>query len=392
MTSIGTILDRHRGIAPGFDVMRHVMALAVVAWHGSAVVTGDLAPRGRLLELIAYCALAAFFALGGFLVTASATRLSLGDFLANRVLRIVPALAVEVALCALILGPIFTTLPLAAYFADPQLYVYLTNIVGIVNYQLPGVFKNHPSDVVNVTLWTIPHELVSYVILCAFIVTGCLRRPLAIWLAAALFTAVGAIAFFAAAQHLPALPARIVDKVFVGEASRLYMGFMVGALAYLYRYRIPYDGRILLVALTVVGLTGAADLLSLTDLPVFPIMNVLALPALTYVVVYLGMSNLWGSGLVRRADYSYGIYLYGWPLQQVLVALLPGLKSPTAHVLLVMPLVIAVAILSWHAVERPVLVFRKTRSLAAQRRLAAEATATAAGRVIQPAQPALRKA
>ena len=111
--------------------------------------------------------LALFFSLSGFLVTASLQRCkSLISFLGLRVLRIGPALAVETTLSAIIIGSIFTELPLAQYVADPKLHAYFLNIVGDIQYELPGVFLHNPMpDVVNAQLWTVPYELWCYVVL-----------------------------------------------------------------------------------------------------------------------------------------------------------------------------------------------------------------------------------
>ena len=96
----------------------------------------------------------AFFALSGFLVAGSALRTkSVRVFLSFRVLRIVPALMTEVALSALVLGPIVTVKPLAQYFSGAEFYQYFGNILGLVRYPLPGVFANNPrANFVNANL------------------------------------------------------------------------------------------------------------------------------------------------------------------------------------------------------------------------------------------------
>jgi peptidoglycan/LPS O-acetylase OafA/YrhL len=115
----------------------------------------------------------AFFALIGFLVTGSALRLRATiPFLIFRLLRILPALLVEVTLSALILGAIFTTLPLSSYFHDPQFFRYFGNIVGWITFQLPGVFESNYVSIVNVNLWTLLAELDCYLVTAALMITG----------------------------------------------------------------------------------------------------------------------------------------------------------------------------------------------------------------------------
>ena len=96
-----------------------------------------------------------FFALSGFLVAGSMERTpKLSQFLTLRIIRLVPALAVEVLLCALILGPLVTNKPLWDYFAAPEFWAYFRNIVGDVHFTLPGVFEdNKLPRIVNASLW-----------------------------------------------------------------------------------------------------------------------------------------------------------------------------------------------------------------------------------------------
>ena len=80
-----------------------------------------------------------------------------------RGLRIVPALAVEITLSALLLGPLLTTESMAQYFSDPKFFKYFLNVLGLIHYQLPGVFLQNPyPDVVNGSLWSVPYELECY--------------------------------------------------------------------------------------------------------------------------------------------------------------------------------------------------------------------------------------
>lgn len=369
MQSIGSVLHRHRGVAPGFDLLRIAFALGVVVWHARAIVQGDTSPGSPLFELGSYGIIAAFFGLSGFLITASAQRLRLRDFLINRTLRIVPALAVEIVLSALILGPMLTTLPPAAYFSDPHTYRYFSNIVGVISYTLPGVFEDHPTNIVNTSLWTIPHEIACYAIMSAFVLLGVLRRPALVVVAAGLVILLGFALFAVGIDRLPRLPALLADKVLVGHASRLYVAFLLGVAAYLYRHRIPYDGRLLALAVTIVLACTALNLVQRAELAPYPLMNLVALPSLIYVTVFLGVSDLWVPALLRRGDYSYGIYLYGWPLQQLTMSLLPSVRDTAQQVLIAIPVILAFAMVSWHAIERPILGTRRRLSFIAGRRL-----------------------
>jgi peptidoglycan/LPS O-acetylase OafA/YrhL len=72
----------------------------------------------------------------------------------------------EATLSALVLGALFTTLPLRHYLMSPELGSYFGNIVGLVHFTLPGVFEHNPvPQVINSQLWTIPFELECYFLL-----------------------------------------------------------------------------------------------------------------------------------------------------------------------------------------------------------------------------------
>jgi peptidoglycan/LPS O-acetylase OafA/YrhL len=383
METIGSRLDATKGVAPGFDFLRIFLALSIVGWHVNAIVTGDLSYNSLpFVWVYGYFTLAAFFGLSGFLIAGSALRLTLKNFLINRGLRIIPALAVEIFLSALILGPIFTSLAMSDYFGSAGTWHYFTNIFGWINYVLPGVFKDHPTDIVNNTLWTVPHEIGCYIIMSALMVTGFVRKP---WVVAAGAIAVVAIGLGLAAAGVTEQStgaAKVLNVLFVGKASRLYVCFILGIFFYLVRHRLPYSWPLFGVSVAVCLGIGALPQPGGTN---YPLMNLILAVPMCYITAFIGVTRIWTPEFLRKGDYSYGIYLYGWPLQQMLVALLPDQKSLPLHFLTVVPLVLAFAALSWHFIEKPILALRKRFSFMARVRLA-EGEAAAAPAANKPAE------
>src|SRR5258708_26784993 len=158
------------GRPSGFDYLRIGLALMVVFIHVPQVVYGwSVAYPFWMpwLRPISAMVVPMFFALSGFLVAGSMLRSkTLVTFFGLRILRIAPALSVEVILSALILGPIFTNRSLKEYFSDPLLFRYFYNLIGHVQFSLPGVFASNPfPDQVNSQLWTIPPELKCYILM-----------------------------------------------------------------------------------------------------------------------------------------------------------------------------------------------------------------------------------
>jgi peptidoglycan/LPS O-acetylase OafA/YrhL len=78
-----------------------------------------------------------------------------------------------------------------------------------------------------------------------------------------------------------------------------------------------------------------------------------------YVTVYLGLLNPPRNKIILSGDYSYGLYLYGFPIQQAFVYVGPNLHHWYLNLLLTIPCAILVAVGSWWLVERPVLDQRK---------------------------------
>ena len=114
-----------------------------------------------------------FFAVSGYLVTGSAIRTkSVSIFLLFRAFRIAPALIMEVTLSAMILGPWLTEMTLAEYFRDPLFFRYFLNVLGGVQFYLPGLFAQNPiPGIVNVNLWTLAPEFFCYAFMTAMIIS-----------------------------------------------------------------------------------------------------------------------------------------------------------------------------------------------------------------------------
>jgi peptidoglycan/LPS O-acetylase OafA/YrhL len=104
-----------------------------------------------------------------------------------------------------------------------------------------------------------------------------------------------------------------------------------------------------------------------------PLLNVVASAPLVYVMAYLGASPLPLPAVLHERDYSYGIYLYGMPIQQMMISLFPGVTSPVSQLALAIPCIVGFAALSWHLVELPILRQRRRFSFVARVRVVDDA-------------------
>jgi peptidoglycan/LPS O-acetylase OafA/YrhL len=287
-----------------------------------------------------------FFALSGFLVAASLFRNPITTFVGLRVLRIVPALAVETVLSAFILGAIVTTLPLSRYFTSPGFFKYLCNILGWVHYSLPGVFHTNPyPDRVNGQLWTVPWELWCYFALTAAAVLGIVRNRV-LFMA---MTVVGTLGYLAFDVLVRRGEINLENGV---HGPVLLLPFLSAVSLYLFRDRLPWSGRWCLTAAfascVLLETPGGEYLLG------FPI---------AYVAIYVGLLNPVKIGLLRGADYSYGLYIYHYVIQQTVVFLAPGQRHWYVVFSISMVLGGAFAALSWTFIEKPALRLRSRLGL-----------------------------
>jgi peptidoglycan/LPS O-acetylase OafA/YrhL len=342
--TIGGIIDANSGLGPGFNTLRLVLSVAVMCWHSLPLCYGYdfeqriwISPVGRPFMLI----MPIFFGLSGFLVMGSAIRLaSLTPFLLSRGLRIVPALATEITISGVLVGGIFTSLPLSQYFVHPDFFRYFGSLIGKVVFSLPGVdFPHNPyGGLINNNLWTIPPELLCYIYLALVIVTGYFRNKWTITIAAAAITLLNlgydlSVGYESMDNRWP--------------ARYLVMAFAYGNAAFLWRHAIPYNRATLLATLGV-GCIGLRT----------PLLIYISLLCLTYVMTYIGTTRLPMPSFLRKGDYSYGIYLYGFPVQQIVLHLLPGTKEFYWNILIAVPIATLIAMASWHFVEKPALSLR----------------------------------
>jgi peptidoglycan/LPS O-acetylase OafA/YrhL len=371
--TFGSILDRHRGEGPGFGILRLVLSVTILWVHtralsrlvSAATVTaleasGDRASFSPAHILIVFM-VPAFFALSGFLVTGSALRLrATAPFLTFRLLRILPALFVEVTLSALVLGPLFTQLPLTSYFNDPQFFRYFGNIVGWITFHLPRVFEANNTPIVNGNLWTLPSEFYCYLITAALMLSGLAYNRVFLTAIMAVITVV--LIWLNTFSDF----GLIFDEQHTATTIIYY--FFVGMVFFHWKEYI-------LASWTTFVLSAVAGYVFLS----FSHTIYLAPIFISYVTIFLGVKALPEFKWLRTRDYSYGVYLYGFPITQALLALAPSLRGHRVLVfVLATACTLAFAAMSWHFIERRALALKSRLPRMMTARRAAEATLPAA--------------
>lgn len=325
-------------------LLLRLLAASLVIYAHSYAISGipgatDLVTRSGIGIYAGSIAVYVFFIVSGFLVTGSwLRRQHLGAFLASRALRILPAYAVCLAGSALVLGACVTTLDGDAYFAHADTWRYIThNLVFPIDMQwtLPGVFETHDRKAVNGSLWTLPAEVRVYTWLALFAALGLLVRVPRTLLALLLLALL--------AHGTPSAVPLLGHEAYLPMAAC----FALGALAWLLRRVLPLN------VWTLLGLLAVALLLRGSDYYLHAFLVALAYGALWFA--YVPKQLLWFN---RFGDYSYGLYLWGYPMQQLAMHLF-GAPTPTQISLFAWPAALLLAMASWHLVERPMLRFRR---------------------------------
>lgn len=343
MPSIGRQLQLHGGIGPGFDAARVALALAILCWHSVMTSYGleaELAVWASPYSAPLSALMPMFFALSGFLVMGSFERTrDLKTFLGLRALRILPALTTEILISAFVLGSLLTTRPLASYFTDPLFFKYFGSLVGKVSVALPGVFETNPRPgLVNVSLWTIAPELTCYMYLGLQVALRLRRFGVTVAACALILANVAA--------DVGGAPTSGADGVVLSRF--LVLSFALGNLLYVWRDRIPFRWDL-------AGLCAGAGLLLVRD----PHLVYLALAGFAYLIVFVGCCRVPLPYPFSTGDYSYGIYLYAFPIQQTFAQFFPAHRQAFWSILACVPVVCCIAFASWWLVEKPALRFRK---------------------------------
>ena len=327
-----------------FTLIRLVFAWLVLFGHSFAIqpTHGLENPLNAIFQgsvWIGEFAVNGFFVISGFLVCASLQNRGVKDYVISRTVRILPALVVCVAVSVFVLGPLLTTFPLAQYIQHPGTLEYLKNAIVIfgMEWSLPGVFEENRRIAINGSLWTLTVEAYCYIILAVFGFWGFLKNRLLANLSVA-----GVLAF--SYYHFNDIPLLGVND----KWSRPSLYFLTGIFFYHNRRDIPIDSKFAIISIIIMYLSFGEEWFAY----VFPVFFAYAIFFLAYGVKHINIDNSLG-------DVSYGVYIYAWPVQQVVAQFFPSL-NPYTHTLVATPVVFGLAYLSWSLVEKPALGFKKS--------------------------------
>jgi peptidoglycan/LPS O-acetylase OafA/YrhL len=364
-----TFAQLSRSRSNNFDFLRFFLAFVVIYTHAFALCGVHWSSWSERLRHGdfggAWLAVDGFFILSGFLITQSYfSSGGLGDFWKKRVLRIYPGFAAAILFCVLIVGPLGGA-NLSSYFRDWRTYAFFQPLALRDVVTLPGVFASAPMrGMVNGSIWTIRFELICYALTAALGMTGLLGRRYWVLGVFAVSLAVGAAQVGSFPNHR--IWERLIFVPYFGnlyEMPRFLSCFLAGTSFYLFRDRLACSG---VIAMPCVLAMAATFWASSVTVPIFG----------AYLLFYFAFSGQirlhhWG----RRGDFSYGLYLYAFPVQQLLVHFWNPRMQPFVLLAASFAITMGLAFLSWHGVEQPLLKLKNPRKAQSRQALAARMAA-----------------
>lgn len=321
-----------------FNLMRLIAAWMVIYGHSWAITAApgtDLITQLTKFRFAGGVAVDVFFVISGFLIASSLERNSTRDYLMSRALRILPALLVCVLLTALVMGPLLTTA--ANYWSQLDVWRYIAVNASLWSseFWLPGVFDTLPRTAVNGSLWTLPIEAHLYLALLVAWLLGVLtpKRYTPLWALA--LAGAATIAWW---KH--PLPEHQAD---IANCTAF---FITGTLLWVNRRTIRLSHWPLLAMLVAAAALRGTQSFYLAYFPL-----------LAYGTLYLALVPR--LPVIRKNDLSYGLYLYGWPMQQI--AFIAGATTALGNTALATVLALICAALSWFLIEQPALEWKRQR-------------------------------
>ena len=330
-----------------FNFLRLLLAVLVLLSHSPELIDGN---RNReiltsIFHTISFGELAvdSFFLISGYLILQSWERSpKLQAFLKKRMLRIYPAFIVAGIICAFVVGPLAgATDYFADYFAQFKLFEFFKLFVLLQPPNVPPVFSGQPYPLLNGSMWTVSYEFRCYLMVALIGICGLLSWR--IWLA---------FSSLALVMALSPDSVSYIEKFswfVVGEQPAAFIRFvcffLAGGCFYLFRNRIEYSSRWVLIMTPILLLS----LFNITTAQLF-------LPTIGAYILF--WSAFTPAPMLQRfgtyPDISYGVYLYGWPVQNLLVRYLPSI-SPWLLFIMSCAICFVCGLLSWHLIEKPCL-------------------------------------
>jgi len=324
-----------------YDFLRVFAALCIIFSHcfGLSGKFGEepLAQFTKGTLSFSFIGLSIFFCISGYLIAKSANSSpTLKNYLWKRVLRIQPLLILVCILTIFLLGPIFTNLTVGQYFLNANSWSYFRNILPVFGLQftLPGVFVHNVSENgVNGSLWTLILEERLYIVMVIVFLFRKQNPDFFIILIGLLNALYLGNRFFFHGNMDP----------FLSDTTFFY-GLLFLNSAVLYFLNINFlKSRFLLILLVIICFIMAV---------VFPRLDFIFLFSIPVLVNSVAKIKGFTNNAGIYGDFTYGIYVFSFPVQQMFLAAGIINENPYKLYLCTLIIVVPMAFLSWNIIEK----------------------------------------
>lgn len=340
--------DRKNNI---FDYIRVIAAIAVIIAHCYPLFFGigisdPITQKILRTTTLGGVAVAIFFILSGFMITQSMVNSKNNkQFICKRLIRIFPALIVMLLLTIFVLGPIVYEGNIIDYLKNASVWKYFfnnINLFGNTAYSIEGVFENNPyPSAINGSLWTLKHEFIAYIFLILLSYCGILKnRKIVLGI-----TGLSIITYVLNIKFTPIFNSlnNIGVIMEMTEFVKLIMFFFIGTTIYLYKDKIKMNFKYFVFACIILSLGICLNATKYV--------MILAVP---YILMYIGTFKFKKDILSKIGDFSYALYIYAFPIQQLIVFYLKDKINIWIYMLLSVLLTMIIAIITTVVIDNNV--------------------------------------
>jgi len=314
-----------------FDFLRFFAASSIIISHSFALTLGysKISMYDPSL-LFGQSGLAILLVISGYLISQSwENKPELFRFFWKRCVRIIPGMVISILFVILFIGPLATTLNPVNYI-ESLLSPATWSAFPFYKDGFPiGIFTDNPVTFVNAPLWVIPAEFVLYALVALFGILGLLKNKFSIL----------PLIFLDIYLWIIWYDNGVLNKV------HFIIYFLIGIIFYQNKEHIEYKNRTALCAAGVL----AATLFFHTNTPVIFIAAFATVPYLILYIAHLPIKRLNNFG--KYGDFSYGMFIYSYPVQQTLVHFWPGEISIPLLCILSLSIAVLLGALSWKFIE-----------------------------------------
>jgi peptidoglycan/LPS O-acetylase OafA/YrhL len=348
-----------KGHLNNFGALRLLLAYGVIVSHSPEMLDGNPL-REPLMAFglnVTFGGLAVdgFFIISGYLITSSyLSSRSLGTFMSSRVLRIYPAFLLAFLICIFFVGP-----TAGGSFNPIGGWGWLSmfgKMISLAPPELPGAFHTLPIPALNGSMWTIRYEFRCYLLTALLGALGFLdRRSFVLSFTIMLYTA-STIIFYVGGPVIPRGHLHQLIFGLVGDPQLIGLTaiFMSGVCMRLYRDKIQFHAATLLLSFLIIC---AAAVMAST------VSEIAIGTAGAYLLLWasIGFKSQFLQKINNSYDFSYGVYLYAWPIASLVLLVAQQFQlGLTPAVLACVTALVAtgVAGVSWYMVEQPMLALK----------------------------------